>query len=54
MGRECVTVEGQAVGTAAALCVARGLTPRRLAETAVRDLQKTLLADGMLIPQMER
>jgi hypothetical protein len=27
--------------------------PRRLAETAIRDLQKTLLADDMLIPQME-
>ena len=53
VGGTCA-VEGQAVGTAAALCVARGLTPRRLAETAIRDLQKTLLADGMLIPQMER
>ena len=52
VGGTCA-VEGQAVGTAAALCVARGLTPRRLAETAIRDLQKTLLADGMLIPQME-
>ncbi len=53
VGGTCA-VEGQAVGTAAALCVARGLTPRRLAETAIRDLQNTLLADGMLIPQMER
>ena len=52
VGGTCA-VEGQAVGTAAALCVSRGLTPRRLAETAIRDLQKTLLADGMLIPQME-
>lgn len=36
-------VMGQAVGTAASLCVARDLTPRQLATTAVADLQRTLL-----------
>jgi hypothetical protein len=40
-------VEGQAIGTAAALCVQSGLTPRALArDTArVRQLQQTLLRD---------
>lgn len=53
VGATCA-VEGQAVGTAAALCAARGLTPRRLAETAIRELQAALLADGMLIPNLSR
>ena len=52
VGGTCA-VQGQAVGTAAALCAARGLTPRRLCETAVRDVQAALLADGALIPGME-
>ena len=51
VGGTCA-VQGQAVGTAAALCAARGLTPRRLGETAIRELQETLLADGVLIPGM--
>ncbi len=51
VGGTCA-VQGQAVGTAAALCVVRGLTPRRLGEAAIRELQETLLADGVLIPGM--
>jgi hypothetical protein len=44
-------VEGQAVGTAAAQCVAAGLTPRQLARDAkhVARLQETLLRDDQSI-----
>jgi hypothetical protein len=42
-------VEGQAVGTAAALCLKRKLTPRELAQRAVGDLQQALLADDQSI-----
>ena len=48
VGATCAT-EGQVVGTAAALCVARNLTPRELGKD-IRTLQKRLLCDGMRIP----
>lgn len=46
----CAAV-GQAVGTAAALCVARGLTPGQLYhdKAALRDLQQILLRDDQTI-----
>ena len=53
VGGTCA-VQGQAAGTAAAMCAARGLTPRRLYETAIRDVQAALLADGVLIPESSR
>ena len=39
-------VMGQAVGTAAAVCVRRGLTPRAAATEGIADVQQALLADG--------
>lgn len=41
---------GQAVGTAAALCVQMGITPRELAQTHVDLLQERLLRDDAYIP----
>ena len=38
-------IMGQAVGTAAALCVRNACTPRELAQDAIRQLQQTLLKD---------
>lgn len=43
-------VMGQAAGTAAALCVRHGLTPRRLYETRIDELQEHLLRDDAYIP----
>jgi len=40
---------GQAVGTAAALCAARTLTPRELRKAAMADLQQALLRDDQTI-----
>lgn len=40
---------GQAVGTAAALCAERGITPRELRQTAMADLQQRLLRDDQTI-----
>lgn len=37
--------QGQAVGTAAALCVRYGLTPRELGQTRIAELQRLLLRD---------
>src|SRR6266545_3621217 len=42
-------VEGQAAGTAAALCVHRGITPRQLCQDHVADLQQVLLRDDQAI-----
>ncbi|GAB4570083.1 MAG: hypothetical protein Kow0047_23550 [Anaerolineae bacterium] len=42
-------VMGQAVGTAAAMCVAEGLTPRELASDRVQELQQQLLKDDAYI-----
>lgn len=41
---------GQAVGTAAALCIAHGLTPRQLGEKHIHELQQQLLRDDQYIP----
>jgi hypothetical protein len=42
-------VMGQAVGTAAALCVQRGVSPRLLAQEHIGDLQQRLLKDDCYI-----
>lgn len=49
--KTCAVI-GQASGTAAALCVERGLTPRALASQphAVADVQQALLRDGAYLP----
>lgn len=41
---------GQAVGTAAALCFEKGLSPRVLGEAHIDDLQEQLLRDDVFIP----
>lgn len=41
-------VTGQAAGTAAGLCVQRGITPREL-EKDVKELQKRLLDQGAIL-----
>ena len=43
---------GQAAGTAAAMCLQRGLTPRQLGEQAIGDLQQQLLKDDQSIPEI--
>lgn len=43
-------VMGQAVGTAAALCIARDCLPRTVAQEHIRELQETLLRDDCYIP----
>lgn len=49
VGGTCA-VGGQAAGTAAALCVARGLSPRELGAAHIRDLQRQLVRDDQYIP----
>ncbi|TXG34673.1 FAD-dependent oxidoreductase [Seonamhaeicola maritimus] len=46
----CATM-GQAVGTAAALCFKKHVTPRDLANTHIRELQEQLLRDDAFIPE---
>ncbi len=46
----CATM-GQAVGTAAALCVQKGITPRKLRKNAISELQEQLLRDDAYIPR---
>ena len=41
---------GQAAGTAAALCIRHGLTPRELGRTRIGELQQLLLKDDHYIP----
>lgn len=43
-------VGGQAVGTAAALAVQKGCTPREIGKTHIRQLQQQLLKDDCYIP----
>lgn len=43
---------GQAAGTAAAMCLKRGLSPRELGAQAMGDLQQQLLKDDMTIPEL--
>ena len=46
-------INGEAVGTAAALCVANGMMPRELADKeAVKELQQKLLKNGQYIPKI--
>ncbi|MGJ8639548.1 MAG: FAD-dependent oxidoreductase [Opitutaceae bacterium] len=46
----CATM-GQAVGTAAALCVKQGSSPRELGQRGIRDLQEQLMLDDAYIPE---
>jgi len=43
---------GQASGTAAAMCVRYGITPRGVYEDHITELQQTLLRDGLHIPEL--
>lgn len=43
-------LEGQAVGTAAALCLKKGIMPRTLATNNINELQEQLLRDDVYIP----
>ncbi len=45
----CATM-GQAVGTAAALCLQKKITPRKLREKHINELQEQLLRDDAYIP----
>lgn len=49
MGTGCSM--GQACGTAAALAVQRGLTPRQVGERHIRELQQLLMRDDCYIPR---
>ena len=49
VGATCA-IEGQAAGTAAAMCALGGTAPRELGRNRIRELQDRLLADGMRIP----
>ena len=46
------SVMGQAAGTAAATCVARGCSPRDMATRHIKDLQQRLLRDGCFLPHV--
>ena len=48
--QQTCAVIGQAVGTAAAMCVAEGVSPRALGETRIKALQQRLLRDDAYIP----
>lgn len=43
-------LEGQAVGTASALCLKKGIMPRALATNNINELQEQLLRDDVYIP----
>lgn len=45
-----IACEGQAVGTAAALCVKDGINPRELGQTRMEEFQQILLKDDQYIP----
>ena len=45
---------GQAAGTAAALAVAHGLTPRQVGEQLIRTLQDQLMTDNVYLPGLLR
>lgn len=45
-----IAVLAQAVGTAAAMCLHYGVSPRTLGERYITDLQQTLLKDDQFIP----
>ena len=46
-------VMGQAVGTAAAGCVRRGMSPRAYGKQHIAELQRQLLKDDQFIPEMK-
>ena len=45
-----IACEGQAVGTAAALCVRDGINPRQLGQTKLEEFRQILLKDDQYIP----
>jgi hypothetical protein len=44
------SLEGQAVGTGAALCIKKGVNPRDIRENFIDDLQEQMLRDDAFIP----
>ncbi|CAA6679675.1 MULTISPECIES: FAD-dependent oxidoreductase [unclassified Lentimonas] len=46
----CATM-GQAVGTAAAMCVAKDISPRELGQHYIKELQEQLMLDDAYIPE---
>lgn len=48
-----LSTAGQAAGTAAAMCVRLGVTPRELGERYIGDLQQQLLKDDQYIPELK-
>ena len=49
-----IGVIGQAVGTAAAIAVRYGLTPREVAKTKIKEIQKALMDDDCFLPGFRR
>lgn len=49
-----IGVIGQAVGTAAAIAVKHGLTPRMAANTKIREIQDALMEDDCFLPGLRR
>ena len=49
-----IGVIGQAVGTAAAVAVKYGLSPREAAKTKITEIQKTLMDDDCFLPGFRR
>ncbi len=47
-------VIGQAVGTAAAIAVREGISPREVGTKYIDELQQTLLTDGAFLPHIKR
>ena len=45
---------GQAVGTAAAICIGKDLSPRGVYQTQIGELQKKLMDDGCFLPGFRR
>ncbi len=48
-----LAVLGQASGTAAAMCVAKSVTPRTIAQRHITELQQQLLKDDCYIPELK-
>ena len=49
-----IGVIGQAVGTAAAIAIKYGLSPREAAKTKIREIQKALMDDDCFLPGFKR
>ena len=49
-----IGVIGQAVGTAAAIATANGLTPREAAKTKIKEIQAALMEDDCFLPGLRR